>query len=230
MKNSGKTLGIASIIATIVSLIVSITALIVSKETLVLTSQSYIPMITFEITNNGIVMQNRHSELYDIYTVSVARINTMGYWDDSRNGYVSVPFITESYIWGDGLYNTPIESEVFFEFTPDGPKSHHIFDPIKYQEIYSHIIKTYDGSHNLGYASPANFGEHYYIVLTYFNKFNEMKNLCICQSHIHGGGLLKRVISDEDYMEAISETNHPNYESITELMQYFSNRFFEKYE
>ena len=81
----------------------------------------------------------------------------------------------------------------------------------------------------MGYAAPTYFNIRYYIRITYFNEFNEIKNLYLAQTHIHGGGCFKRVISEDDYISSLEETNHPEFDSLQKALQYFSARFFTQY-
>lgn len=219
-----------SILIAFVSLLIAIEALIISKETIALSSQAFLPRITFEIDEDGLRISNKDSDIFDIYTISLIQINTIGYWDNQRNGEIIIPFVTNSYTFGDAFLNTPIKANEYFRFDSHiNYGSYPEYDSDKYQEIYDYITSTYSLDSKLGYAAPIYFNIRYYICITYFNEFNEIKNLYLAQTHIHGGGHFKRVISEDDYISSLEETNHPEYDSLQKLLQYFSNRFFTQY-
>lgn len=221
---------LVSLIIAFASLVIAIEALQISKETIALSSQAFVPRITFEIEKDGFKINNKDSEIFDIYTISLIKINTIGYWDNQRDGRVLIPFVTESYTFGDVFLNTPIKANEFFKFDSQiDYGSYRTYNSTKYQEIYDYITTTYDLDSKLGYASPTDFNIRYYICISYFNEFNEIKNLYLAQTHIHGGGTFKRVISEEDYIKNLEETNHPEFDSFEKSLQYFSSRFFTQY-
>ena len=216
-----------SLIIAFASLVIALDALKISKETIALSSQAFLPRITVEIEEDGLKISNKDSDIFDIYTISLIQINTIGYWDNQRNGHILIPFLTNSYTFGDVLLNTPIKANEYFKFDSYVKyESYNIYDSDKYQEIYDYITSTYNNDSKLGYAAPTYFNIRYYIRITYFNEFNEIKNLYLAQTHIHGGGCFKRVISEDDYISSLEETNHPEFDSLQKALQYFSARFF----
>lgn len=219
-----------SLIIAFASLVIALDALKISKEAIALSSQAFLPRITFEIEEDGLKISNKDSDIFDIYTISFIQINTIGYWDSQRNGQILIPFVTNSYTFGDIFLNTPIKKDEYFKFDSHmNSGAYKIYDPDKYQEIFDYITSTYSLDSELGYAAPTDFNIRYYICITYFNEFNEIKNLYLAQTHIHGGGHFKRVISEDEYISSLEETNHPEFDSLQKSLQYFSIRFFTQY-
>lgn len=223
-------LDILSILVSLVSLIIAFASLKISKDAIALSSQVFVPRITFEIEEDGLRISNKDSDIFDVYMVSLTKINTVGYWDNQLNGRILIPFITESHSFGDGFLHIPLKANEYFKFdTYTDYYSDETFDIVEYQDIYDYITTTYDYDSELGYTTPLDFNTRYYLCITYFNQFNEIKELYFAQTHIHGGGEFKRVISEEDYLSCLEEANHPEFDSLQKSLQYFNTRFITQY-
>ncbi len=220
---------LSQILLALLSLIVSIVALFISYDAIILSSQSITPRINFELKENGLKIQNKDVRIFDLYIVSLVEINTLGFWDSVRNGEVIIPFIKESHVYGDGLFNEPLPKNNFFLFTDSELIVKKAFDATLYDELNKYINENYSLQSELGYAAPVYFKQRYYLSLVYINKFNELKKVNYVQTHIHGGGYLRQMISEEEYNLAINSTQHPIFKSIQDYMDYFNNRFFTEY-
>jgi len=214
MKLKENCVSIISIVIAFLSLFIAINSLCITKRLYTLTSKDYIPLITFDITDNILTITNANNDLYKIDGINVIGVEAVGFDDYSlTNTFVQIPLVfvsaSESF-W----YEKKSEKTFVLNFED----SHALWEvePVEktiYEKIVNKIEKDYgtNAGNNFGrdntkgYATPCLQTKYYYIDIEYEDKFENVKHVYYKYFHIHGMGYRKKRISADEIEKFLSK-------------------------
>lgn len=224
---------LSSLVVSVAALVISVVALRISKEVVVYSSKDYEPQIDLAIRDEDneweVTVTNRSKKLFTLVSVSFIKVRTKGYEDYESNTVVRFPLLVESkyfrYIEGrsKAVINKDSPGPCAFQQCPINEKF--------VKEIEQKINKEYfepfiNGEENRrGYAFPSFQSVGYYVVVTYENKFKELKNAYFNKQHCHGTGYVSMKVTNEEVEDILRYIDIPKFEEFSSLWGYLVDRY-----
>lgn len=220
-------ISLLSCFASIGAILTSYIALKLSYQATILNSKQFVPRLNIKFFDNGVGIENKDSNLFEIFTVNIVEIRCTGFCDFSTDMEVEMSFVTNSRSFGDyeheiplGKYKKLLYKDGDDSYSPQEIKQH-IFDG-----VYSYLSENYNNDSKIGYAYPYFNRSVYYIKVTYRNRFGDFNNYIMKRiPGSRGTGETRTILSIEDYDTELSNYDRrPDFESVEQVFNYFKEQ------